>query len=305
MTTSVLDAARLPRQGRLETAAARLALHLALVLATTATLLAPPARAGGDEALAVRLALVVGNRGESPLPQIGDVLSEKLLADYLGQWDPHSDNPEIQRLFALRGLSEVTRQAARLQPGGGTLAGTARIGGALWRVEVDVARNGSDALFGVRIHRGDELVSAPKVRSALGEKAIVSTTSEEDAVFLFLVVQAEPWSAVQARLPLTPQPAGAGVDRARVVHKVNPEYPDGERASRRQGVVVVQIAIDEQGEVSDARIVRSLAPAFDEAALDAVRQWRFDPPRRDGKPVASELTITINFVPGDHPPVGP
>jgi TonB family protein len=275
------------------------------LLGTVAALVPLPAVAGGDEALAVRLALVVGNRGETPLPKIGEVLSERLLADYLGQWDPGSDNPEIQRLFALHGLSEVTRQAARLQPGGGTLASTARLGDALWRVEVEVSR-GEDrsALFGARIYRGDELVSAPKVRSALGQKAIVSTTSEEDAIFLFLVVQAEPWSAVGARLPSTPQPAGAGDDRARVVHKVNPEYPDSERASRRQGVVVIKITIDEQGAVSDARVVRSLAPAFDEAALDAVRQWRFAPPQRDGQPVASELTLTINFVPGDAKPMG-
>jgi periplasmic protein TonB len=79
---------------------------------------------------------------------------------------------------------------------------------------------------------------------------------------------------------------------------VNPAYPESERAERRQGGVVLALRVDAQGVVSDARVVKSLAPAFDEAALAAVRQWRFEPVRRNGEAVESEINITINFVPG-------
>jgi TonB family protein len=271
--------------------------RLLAVLLLLATLAVPALRAAEDEALAVRLALVVGNRGEAPLPDVGEVLSDELMADYLTQWDPHSDNPEIRRLFALRGLSEVTRQAARLQPAGGTVAGAARIGATRWRIEMDVQRSGRHARFAARIYRDDELLSAPTILSELGEKAIVSTSSEGDPAFLFVVVQADDWSAVQARLPL---PAGATepvASHPRVITKVPPVYPPSEREAGRQGIVVLALRVDRQGTVGDARVVKSLGPAFDEAALTAVRQWRFEPVRRDGRAVDSELNITINFVP--------
>jgi TonB family protein len=262
--------------------------------------LVPAASHAGDDALAVRLALVVGNRGEAPLPSFGEVLSDRLMADYLTQWDPHSDNPEIRELFALRGLSEVTRQATRLA-GGGTVGGSARVGAVVWRLEVDVNRVGGEARFAARIFRNEKLISAPMVRSRLGQKAIVSTTNDEDATFLFVVLQADDWSAVASRLPAAGPGGGSrqpAASHPKVLTKVNPDYPDVEKAERRQGVVVLALRVDTQGLVSDARVVRSLAPAFDEAALAAVRQWRFEPARRDGEAVEAELNITINFVPG-------
>ncbi len=271
-------------------------LRASALLLAVAVLAPMPLRAAAD-ALAVRFALVVGNRGEAPLPTIGEVLAEPLMKDYLTQWDPGSDNPEIRRLFALRGLSEVTRQAARLQPAGGTLAGAARIGNVRWRVDVDVTRQGEVATFAARIYRNDELVSAPQVRSAFGEKAIVSSTSEEDATFLFVVVQADDWSRVAARQAGGSAPAPPrAVPKA--IHKVSPDYPESERASRVEGVVVLALRVDKSGQVSDARVVRSLGKAFDEAAVEAVRQWRFEPLLRDGQPTESEINITINFVPG-------
>ena len=257
---------------------------------------APTPLRAADDALAVRFALVVGNRGEAPLPSVGEVLAEPLMKDYLTQWDPHSDNPEIRRLFALRGLSEVTRQAARLQPQGGSVAGAASIGKVRWRVDVDVERHGDVATFAARIFRNDVLVSAPQVHSALGQKAIVSSTSEEDATFLFVVLQADDWSRVAAR-PVTGAPA-APPAAPKVIHRVSPDYPESERASGVEGVVVLALLVDKSGQVSSARVVRSLGKAFDEAAVEAVRQWRFEPLLRDGQPVESEINITINFVPG-------
>ena len=78
---------------------------------------------------------------------------------------------------------------------------------------------------------------------------------------------------------------------------MNPVYPESERAGRRQGVVVLALRVDPHGLVRTARVARSLAPAFDEAALAAVRQWRFGPVWRDGEAVEVERNITINFVP--------
>jgi TonB family protein len=284
---------------------AALVVTLAVVATTAPGLAAPAATAPAGPPLAVRWALVAGNRGEAPLPDIGQVLSDRLMADYLTQWDPHSDNPEILRLFALEGLSEVTRQAARLAPGAGGVAGSARVGEALWRVDLELAppRDGT-VVVRAAIARDGELVAAPSVGTSLGEKAIVSTR-HDDGTFVFLVVQVDDWAAVQAaRRPGEGSGKAAvavagepGIAIPRVVVKVPPRYPESEKASGRQGAVVLALRVDERGEVAGVRVAQGLGPAFDEAAVAAVRQWRFEPGRRDGEPVAVEMSITVNFRP--------
>ena len=265
---------------------------LALLLALAAS---PLAAAGAPGELAVRFALVVGSRGEVPLPDIGEVLSERLMADYLSQWDPNSDNPEIRRLFALRGLSEVTRQAARLPAEGGELSGTARLGEQVWRIEVEVGVANEVATFEVRISRDGQLVSAPTVAAKLGEKAIVSVAGESSSLLLFLVVEAERWPSNE---PAAKTDAAADeITRPTLVHRVMPDYPKGEGIEALQGVVVVAMRVGTDGAVRDARVERGLAPAFDEAALAAVREWRFEPAREKGRPVEVEFRVTINFVP--------
>jgi TonB family protein len=58
------------------------------------------------------------------------------------------------------------------------------------------------------------------------------------------------------------------------------------------------LRVEIDGHVSDARIERGLGAAFDDAALAAVRQWRFEPARRAGSAVAADYRVTIRFVPG-------
>lgn len=49
--------------------------------------------------------------------------------------------------------------------------------------------------------------------------------------------------------------------------------------------------------MDDIRVVKSLGPAFDEAAVAAVKQWKYKPATQDGKPVAQRVLIEINFQP--------
>ena len=56
----------------------------------------------------------------------------------------------------------------------------------------------------------------------------------------------------------------------------------------------MEIVVNEAGNVTDARILRSV-PLLDEAALQAVRGWRYEPSLVNGKPVPVKLTVTVNF----------
>jgi TonB family protein len=78
------------------------------------------------------------------------------------------------------------------------------------------------------------------------------------------------------------------------VFSVNPDYPQEARDARVQGVVIVEAKIGGDGSVAEAWVLRSI-PLLDQAALDAVRQWRFTPTLLNGVPVPVIMTVTVNF----------
>jgi len=74
-----------------------------------------------------------------------------------------------------------------------------------------------------------------------------------------------------------------------------PEYPAAARAAKQEGRVIVDMIVDAHGLVTEARVAKSDNPVFDEAALAAVRQWRFKPGLDEGKPVAFGLVGPVEF----------
>jgi TonB family protein len=77
----------------------------------------------------------------------------------------------------------------------------------------------------------------------------------------------------------------------------NAAYPPDALAAGIDGVVVAEILVDEAGIVADARVLKSIPP-LDDAALKAVREWRYDPTIVDGKAVPVKMTVTVNFTRG-------
>jgi len=79
------------------------------------------------------------------------------------------------------------------------------------------------------------------------------------------------------------------------VYRVEPRYSEAARVARQQGSVTLCVTTGEDGTVRDARVVRHLGYGLDESALDAVRQWRFRPAQKDGKPAAAVVLIEVGF----------
>jgi TonB family protein len=75
---------------------------------------------------------------------------------------------------------------------------------------------------------------------------------------------------------------------------VRPVYPAIAQSARIEGVVILEAVIDAQGRVESARILRSI-PLLDQAALDAVRQWRFTAARLNDCAVPVVMTVTVHF----------
>ncbi|MGH9162708.1 MAG: energy transducer TonB [Vicinamibacteraceae bacterium] len=87
---------------------------------------------------------------------------------------------------------------------------------------------------------------------------------------------------------------GEGMVPPKRIQHVDPVYPPDAQANRVQGTVVVEATIGTDGSVTDARILKSI-PALDQAALDAVLQWKYTPTLLNGEPVVVVMTVTVNF----------
>jgi protein TonB len=87
---------------------------------------------------------------------------------------------------------------------------------------------------------------------------------------------------------------GGAIKAPQKVLDVKPVYPPIALASRVSGVVIIEARIGADGAIEDARVLRSI-PLLDEAALDAVRQWRFTPTLLNGQAVPIMMTMTVNF----------
>jgi TonB family protein len=85
------------------------------------------------------------------------------------------------------------------------------------------------------------------------------------------------------------------VQPPKLIKQVNPVYPEKARQARVEGIVILEAKADEQGNVTDARILRSI-PVLDQAALDAVKQWKYEPMLIDGKPRKVVFTVTVRFM---------
>jgi len=94
--------------------------------------------------------------------------------------------------------------------------------------------------------------------------------------------------------PAGPLRVGGDIRAPRKLHHVAPIYPSVAAQARISGTVILEATISPSGEVVNVTVLRSV-PLLDAAAVTAVRQWRYDPPRLNGTPVAVLLTVTVRF----------
>ena len=82
----------------------------------------------------------------------------------------------------------------------------------------------------------------------------------------------------------------------KLLKMVEPVYPEEARKSRVSGVVILGARTDEEGRVASVMIYKSKAPILNKPAIDAVRQWKYEPLIIKGKPEPALLTVTVRFV---------
>ena len=88
---------------------------------------------------------------------------------------------------------------------------------------------------------------------------------------------------------------GGGVTPPVPIYRVEPEFTEAARKAKYQGTVLVQIVVDADGHVKDPRVVKAVGLGLDEKALEAVKQWKFKPGMKDGRPVPVYAQIEVTF----------
>jgi protein TonB len=92
-----------------------------------------------------------------------------------------------------------------------------------------------------------------------------------------------------------PYQPGNGIEPPRLLKEVRPVYTDEARRRTLEGDVVLEIVVTRSGSVDRVRVVRGLGAGLDQNAIAAVRQWRFDPARRQGAAVDVVVEVSVEF----------
>jgi len=88
---------------------------------------------------------------------------------------------------------------------------------------------------------------------------------------------------------------GGGISAPQAISTPDPDYTEEARRAKTQGTCILGLIVDAEGHPHDIRIVRGLGSGLDAKAIEAVRQWRFEPARKDGKPVNVLISVEVAF----------
>jgi periplasmic protein TonB len=94
--------------------------------------------------------------------------------------------------------------------------------------------------------------------------------------------------------PPKPRRVGGDIQAPALIHRVEPVYPGVAVSGKVSGTVILEATVNEVGVVTDVKMLRSIV-LLDQAAIKAVKQWRYQPLILNGQPVPFILTVTLTF----------
>ena len=95
-------------------------------------------------------------------------------------------------------------------------------------------------------------------------------------------------------LPAKPRRVGGELQAPALIHRVEPDYPGVAVVGKVSGTVILEATVNEAGMVTDVKVLRSII-LLDQAAIKAVKQWRYQPLVLNGQPVPFILVVTVTF----------
>jgi TonB family protein len=95
--------------------------------------------------------------------------------------------------------------------------------------------------------------------------------------------------------PHPPFRVGGGVTAPKLVYGPDPHYVPLAKEASFQGTTLLIATVTEQGTIDEVQIVRPVGFGFDDTAVETVKTWTFKPAMKEGKPVAVQIHIEVNF----------
>jgi TonB family protein len=88
---------------------------------------------------------------------------------------------------------------------------------------------------------------------------------------------------------------GGGISSPQELSTPDPEYTEEARRAKTQGTCTLWLIVDATGHPRDIRVIHGLGFGLDAKAMEAVKQWRFDPALKDGRPVSVQISVEVEF----------
>ena len=88
---------------------------------------------------------------------------------------------------------------------------------------------------------------------------------------------------------------GGGVSAPRPIYQPDPEYSEEARKAKYTGTCVLWLVVGADGHPREVKVTRSVGLGLDEKAIEAVKTWKFEPAMKDGKPVAVQISVEVEF----------
>jgi periplasmic protein TonB len=88
---------------------------------------------------------------------------------------------------------------------------------------------------------------------------------------------------------------GGGVSAPRPIYQPDPEYSEEARKAKYTGTCVLWLVVGADGRPREVKVTRSVGLGLDEKAIEAVKTWKFEPAMKDGKPVAVQISVEVEF----------
>jgi TonB family protein len=139
-----------------------------------------------------------------------------------------------------------------------------------------------------------DLLDAAKAHYEHGRYAEAEAMTSQALEVIRTVLRRSSAVATPALDTATPVRVGGNIREPKKIKHIDPAYPEDARRSTIEGDVIIELVIEKDGTIADAKVL-SGQHVFQEAALNAVKQWRYTPTTLDGVPVQVIMNVTVRF----------
>lgn len=160
------------------------------------------------------------------------------------------------------------------------------------RVEISGLAGPEDQSSSVRA--GEPLLATEIVMNQ-GEPVVLGFPSDGQRYFLSLLITKEGKRKAAQTVKLAGRSTIEIFAVPTAVRSVKPPYPQSCQEARIQGTVVLRVTTGTGGDITQVDVVKSVHPELDRAAAEALRQWKYEPVLRNGKPVSVIFAVSVDF----------